>query len=77
MDSKDAGSSAPVDAVVIRRLVDRIESRKKDAARFLQKIAEHVENEEWDLARGLCHIGASCFESLRDDENRLADLVDG
>jgi hypothetical protein len=60
--------------IVIRRLQDRVESRKHDAARLLTKMAEYIESEEWDLARGLCHIGASCFESLRDDTNRLSDL---
>lgn len=74
MSTEKTGASAALRRVAMRRLRDRIESRKHDAAQFLVKMTEYIESEEWDLARGLCHIGASCLESLRDDTNRLADL---
>ncbi len=74
MESRTSDAEASGGRIVIRRLLDRVESRKRDAAKFLVKITEYIESEEWDLARGLCHTGAACFESLRDDTNRLADL---
>lgn len=74
MRSKKTEPSTPVDDDVVRRLHARVESRKRDAAVFLGKITAYIGSEEWDLARGLCHTGAACFESLRDDTNRLSDL---
>jgi len=63
-----------IDSFHIRRLEARIEARKTESNLILARMAEYAENEEWDLVRGLCYEAASCFESLRDDTNRLADL---
>ncbi len=63
-----------IDSVHIRRLAAHIESRKTEANLIIARMAEYVENQEWDLVRGLCYEAASCFESLRDDTSRMADL---
>ncbi len=53
---------------------ERIAKRLDDVERFMRKMQRYVVTEEWDLARGLCHVGAAVFEGLRDDTNLLADL---
>jgi len=74
MEKPTQADTAQVDRLAVRRILGRVESRKRDAAQWLTEMAEHIENEEWDLALGLCRTGVACFQSLRDDTNRLADL---
>lgn len=63
-----------VHAVLSQKVSKDIADKKNAVEQSLKKLDEYMVAEDWDSARGLCHLMAAHFEKLRDCYNRLNDI---